>query len=129
VGPLRLAWLPALLVVAGCAIASQQTPIFDVDSATAICANETVGIELAIRDALAAPGYLDCITVTLGADADGTMWLCNPVRDPAASGCQGHRMQVDGLDLTRLAMSWHAGPEARWSDPIQLLGRVRFEER
>ena len=126
---LGLACLVALFATAGCATdvppASQQAPIFDVDSATATCANELVGIELAIQHAMARPGYLDCITVSLEADPDGTIWLCNPVR-AAASGCEGPRMELHGVDPLDVAATWHDGSEVRWSDPIQLLGRVRF---
>jgi hypothetical protein len=124
------ACLVALFVTAGCATAvppaSQQPPIFDVDSATATCANEMVGIDLAMQHAMARPGYLDCITVSLEADPDGTIWLCNPVRDPAASGCEGRRMEVRALEPLDLAATWHVVGERRWSDPVQLLGRVRF---
>lgn len=122
--------LLALFAIAGCApsapTASQQAPFFVVDSATASCANETVGIELAIQHALARPGYLDCITVTLEAGPDGTIWLCNPIRNSASPGCEGRRMEVHGLDPQHVATTWHVGADARWSDPIQLLGRVRF---
>jgi hypothetical protein len=97
-----------------------------VDSATATCANETVGIELAMQHALARPAYLDCITVSLEADPDGTIWLCNPVSDPAASGCEGPRMELHGVDPLDLATAWHVVGERRWADPVQLLGRVRF---
>jgi hypothetical protein len=127
---LGLGCLVVLLVAAACTsaapTASQQPPIFEVDSATATCANEMVGIELAIQHAIARPGYLDCITVTLEADPDGTIWLCNPVREPAASGCEGPRMELHGVDPLDVAAIWHVVGERRWSDPVQLLGRVRF---
>jgi hypothetical protein len=129
---LALACLVAVLVAAACTsavpTASPQPPIFEVDSATATCANEMVGIELAMQHAMARPGYLDCITVSLEADPDGTIWLCNPIRDPAASGCQGPRMELHGVDPLDVAATWHDGTEVRWSDPIQLLGRVRFDQ-
>ena len=127
---LGLACLLASFVTAACTsaapTASQRAPIFEVDSATAGCANEMVGIELAMQHAMARPGYLDCITVSLEADPDGTIWLCNPVRDPAASGCEGPRMELRGVDPLDVAATWHVAGEIRWSDPVQLLGRVRF---
>ena len=127
---LALAGLFVLLATTACASSastpSPQNPIFVLDSATASCANESVGVDLAIEHALARPGYLDCITVTLEADPDGTIWLCNAVRDPSASGCDDPRMEVRGLEPLDVAATWHTTPKARWSDPIQLLGRVRF---
>lgn len=127
---LALACIFALVATAGCGDsiprASPLTPIFDLDSGTASCANESVAVDLAIEHALARSGYLDCITVTLQADPDGTIWVCNPVPDPAGPICDGPRMELRGLDLDRLQATWHTAPAARWSDPIQLLGRVRF---
>ena len=127
---LRLACLFALLATAGCASSaptpSKLTPIFVLDSGTASCADESVGVDLAIEHAVGRPGYLDCITVTLRADPDGTVWICEPVRDPAGPVCDGRRIELSGPDVDRLQATWHTAAEARWSDPIQLLGRVRF---
>ena len=127
---IRLACLLALLATAGCASSaptpSGLTPIFVLDSGTASCADESVGVDLAIEHAVARPGYLDCITVTLEADADGTIWICEPVRDPTGPVCDGRRMELRGANIDRLQATWHTAGEARWSDPIQLLGRVRF---
>lgn len=75
---------------------------------------------------MARPGYLDCITVTLQAYPDGTIWVCNPVRDPAAPICDGRRIELRGLGIDRIRAIWHTALEFKWSDPIQLLGRVRF---
>lgn len=128
---LRLACLTALFATAGCGTpvpsASPLSPIFDLDSGTASCANDSVGVDAAIAHALARPAYLDCITVTLRADPlDGTIWLCNPVRDLASPICDGPRIELRGLDIERIPASWHMASGASWSDPIQLLGRVRF---
>ena len=127
---LRLACLFALLATAGCASSAPTprplSPIFVVDSGTATCANESVGVDLAIEHAVARPGYLDCITVTLRADPDGTIWLCEPARDPEDAVCEGPRMELRGADIDRIEATWHTASGARWSDPIQLLGRVRF---
>ena len=81
---------------------------------------------MAIEHAVARPGYLDCITVTLRADADGSIWVCEPVRAPDDPLCEGSRMELRGADIDRLPATWHTAPESTWSDPIQLLGRVRF---
>jgi hypothetical protein len=128
---LRFTLVLALFALAACGTslptASAQPPIFDVDSATAGCADESVGVDLAMAHALARPGYLDCITVTVLAYPDGTIWLCEAVRDPAAAVCDGNRMQARGLDLNRVTAGWHVGAQGRWSDPVQLLGRVRFQ--
>ena len=126
-----LASILALFATGGCGTpvpsASPLSPIFDLDSGTASCADDLVGVDAAIAHALAHPGYLDCITVTLQADPlDGTIWLCNPVRDPASPICDGTRMELRGLDIERIPATWHAASGASRSDPIQLLGRVRF---
>ena len=127
---LALACVCALLAAAGCSSStptpSPLTPVFMLDSGTVSCATESVGVRVAIEHAAARPGYLDCITVTLQADAEGTIWLCEPVRDPPDDICEGPTMELLGPDLDRLEASWHTAPQARWSDPIQLLGRVRF---
>ena len=127
---LALAGALALIACAGCAGATPTpiplTPVFVLDSGTATCADESVGVEVAIERGVAHPGYLDCITVTLRADPDGTIWVCEPVRDPAGPVCEGPQMDLRGADVGRLGATWHDAPEARWSDPVQLLGRVRF---
>jgi hypothetical protein len=127
---LGLAFLCALFAAAGCASSAPTpgplTPIFVLDSGTASCVDESVGVDLAIEHAVARPGYLDCITVTLEADADGTIWLCEPVRHPDDPVCDGRRMELRGANIDRLPATWHDAAEATWSDPIQLLGRVRF---
>ena len=127
---LGLACVYALFAAAGCASSaptpSPLTPIFVLDSGTASCANESVGVDLVIEHAAARPGYLDCITVTIRADADGTIWICEPVRDPAGPICDGPRLELLGADIERLQATWHAAAGSSWSDPIQLLGRVRF---
>ena len=66
---LGLACVYALFAAAGCASSaptpSPLTPIFVLDSGTASCAYESVGVDLVIEHAAARPGYLDCITVTI----------------------------------------------------------------
>jgi hypothetical protein len=125
-----LACMLVLVASAGCAGPTPTprpvTPIFVLDSGTAGCANESVGVDLAIEHAVAHPGYLDCITVTLRADADGTTWICEPMRSPEEPLCDGPRMELRGADIDRLPATWHPSADTRWSDPIQLLGRVRF---
>jgi hypothetical protein len=127
---LGFACLVALLATAGCGSSAPTptpgNPTFVLDSWTASCANELVGVDLAVEHALARPGYLDCITVTLRADPNGTMWVCDPVRDAAGPVCEGRQMELSGPDVDRIQATWHTAPEATWSDPVQLLGRVRF---
>jgi hypothetical protein len=127
---LGLACIFALLAIVGCArgspTATASSAIFVVDSATASCADGSVGVDLAIEHAVARPGYLDCITVTLRADADGTTWICEPMRSPDEPLCDGPRMELRGANIDRLPATWHPSADIRWSDPIQLLGRVRF---
>jgi hypothetical protein len=127
---LGLTCLLTAFAAAGCASAASTprpvTPIFVLDSGTAGCANESVGVDLAIEHAVAQPGYLDCITVSLRADPDGTIWVCEPVRDSDDPLCDGPRMELIDADIARLPATWHTAADTRWSDPIQLLGRVRF---
>lgn len=125
-----MTWLIGVLAVAGCGTSvpttSQQAPVFQLDSASVTCQDERVGVELAIEHAQAQPGYLDCITGALQVDPDGTIWLCSIVAGAGAPPCDGLRLRVQGLDAGMVDVIWHAAPEVRWSDPIQLLGRVRF---
>jgi hypothetical protein len=121
----------ALIVAAGCEGAAPSatplTPIFDLDSSAAICGDDSVGVDLAIQHAIARPGYLDCITVTMREDPSGSaIWLCNPVRNLVSPMCEGSTIELRGLGMERIQATWHTASGARWSDPVQLLGRVRF---
>ena len=106
--------------------ASQQVAIFEVDEPNVGCGVRTEGIDEAIQRAQDTPDYLDCVTVTLQLDADGAMWICDPVVSAPTPPCEANRMAVENLDLDRIAAPQHGGTDARWTDTIQLLGRVRF---
>jgi hypothetical protein len=127
---LGMACAIAGLMISGCGgpgpSPSQQVAIFDVDEPNVGCGDRTEGIDEAIQRAQDTPDYLDCVTVTLQVDADGAIWICDPVVNAPTAPCEANRMAVENLDLDRISPTWHGGTGARWTDPIQILGRVRF---